>query len=84
MDVGHSHQDAVEVLLLNNANLVVENNDSITPLQSSVLVGSLPCLELLVHIDNPNMRITPWEVALILGQWVFDITKDTKCQFTLL
>ncbi|KAM1021924.1 hypothetical protein COP2_044166 [Malus domestica] len=77
-DVGHGHQDAVEVLLQNNANLVAENNDSITPLQSSVLVGSLPCLELLVHIDHPNMRITPWEVALILGQWVSDIKKDTK------
>ena len=74
----------MEVLLQNNANLVAQNNDSITPLQSSVLAGSLQCLELLVHIDHPNMRNTPWEVALILGQWVYDIRKDTKCQFTVL
>ncbi|KAH0994642.1 hypothetical protein GBA52_018506 [Prunus armeniaca] len=68
---GHGQQDAVKVLLEHHANPNSENDDSITPLLSSVAAGSLPCLELLIQagakVNISAGGATPLHIAADIG-----------------
>ncbi|PQQ05625.1 hypothetical protein Pyn_23676 [Prunus yedoensis var. nudiflora] len=68
---GHGQQEAVKVLLEHHANPNSENDDSITPLLSSVAAGSLPCLELLIQagakVNISAGGATPLHIAADIG-----------------
>ncbi|KAB2614525.1 coatomer subunit beta-1-like [Pyrus ussuriensis x Pyrus communis] len=75
-DVGNGHQDAMEVLLQNNVNLVAENNYSITPLQSSVLlVGLFVCSEDASFSEREFINLLPiyWNSSLKLIKQVQEL-----------